>query len=266
MPAPRFAAPRALLRPAALAARPAVAVAVAPPAVRALSTTAAARSDALFVHRDSPINNASLPFAFDDVHMAKAKEVISRYPPQYKKAAVIPVLDLAQRQNGGWTSISCMNYVAELLEMPPMRVYEVATFYTMFNREPVGKFFLQLCTTTPCMLGGAGSTAILEAITKHLGIQPGQTTADKVFTLIEVECLGACSNAPMIQINDDYYEDLTPESAIQLLEDLKAGKKVKEGPLNDRVCSEPLNNQKTLLSEVCTDPFWPPFVHTDTAL
>lgn len=152
---------------------------------------------------------------------------------------MIPVLDLAQRQNNGWTSISVMNYVAKLLEMPPMRVYEVATFYTMFNRyvltclnsldqahfalasfgtlltpvshlwgdgrEPVGEHFVQVCTTTPCMLGGCGSTVIVDTIKDHLGIQLGQTTPDKKFTVIEVECLGACSNAPMVQINDDFY-------------------------------------------------------------
>ncbi|KAH8857780.1 NADH dehydrogenase [ubiquinone] flavoprotein 2, mitochondrial [Schistosoma japonicum] len=98
-----------------------------------------------------------------------------------------------------------MNKVAEILNVPPMRVYEVATFYTMFNREPVGKYHIQICTTTPCMLGGVGSEAILNTLKKTLGIEPGQTTPDKMFTLTEVECLGACVNAPMLQINDDYY-------------------------------------------------------------
>lgn len=114
-----------------------------------------------------------------------------------------------------------------------MRVYEVASFYTMFNREPVGKHFIQLCTTTPCQLGGCGSTKILETIQGHLGIKPGQTTKDGLFTLLEVECLGACANAPMAQINDGYYEDLSPETTIKLLDDLKAGKEVK------RECSSP---------------------------
>jgi NADH dehydrogenase (ubiquinone) flavoprotein 2 len=127
--------------------------------------------------------------------------VHSKYPTQYKKAAVIPVLDLGQRQLG-WTSISVMNEVARILEMPPMRVYEVATFYTMcalfffhpdfgrFNREPVGKYFLQVCTTTPCALCGSGN--IVETIEQELGITPGHTTEDGMFTLVEVECLGAC--------------------------------------------------------------------------
>ena len=159
----------------------------------------------------------------------------------------MPLLDLGQRQHG-FTSISVMNEVARILEMPPMRVYEVATFYTMYNRAPVGRFHVQACTTvcistfsplfttsggdplannggfgkTPCQLGGCGSDKIMEAIESHLGIHPGQTTSDGMFTFSEVECLGACVNAPMIQINDDYYEDLTPESTVTLLKALQA--------------------------------------------
>ena len=133
----------------------------------------------------------------------------------------MPLLDLGQRQHG-FTSISVMNEVAKRLEMPPMRVYEVATFYTMYNRDPVGRFHIQACTTTPCQLGGCGSDKIMAAIEGHLGIHPGQTTEDRMFTFSEVECLGACVNAPMIQINDDYYEDLTPESTVTLLKALQA--------------------------------------------
>jgi NADH dehydrogenase (ubiquinone) flavoprotein 2 len=144
--------------------------------------------------------------------MKRCEEIIARYPPQYKKAAVMPILDIGQRQNKGWTSISVMNAVAKLLDMPKMRVYEVsytfqivngqradvqvATFYTMYNREPVAPNFLQLCTTTPCQLGGCGSNAILDTITKKLAIKSGESTKDGKFTLLEVECLGACSNAP----------------------------------------------------------------------
>lgn len=119
-----------------------------------------------------------------------------------------------------------MNEVARRLEMPPMRVYEVATFYTMYNRSPVGKFHLQVCTTTPCMLGGCGSDLIMKAIESHLGIHAGQTTEDGLFTFIEVECLGACVNAPMVQINDDYYEDLTPEGMVTLLKALQDGARI----------------------------------------
>lgn len=153
------------------------------------SSLSIARTALLTLAR-SPRSNPSIHFEFDAQTLEQAKEIISHYPSQYKKAAVIPLLDLGQRQNSGWTSISVMNYVAKLLDMPPMRVYEVASFYTMFNREPVGKFFVQICTTTPCMLGGCGSTLILETIQKHLGIKAGATTDDKLFTLIEVECLG----------------------------------------------------------------------------
>lgn len=123
---------------------------------------------------------------------------------------MIPLLEVAQKQNKNFTSISVMNHVAEILEMPPMRVYEVASFYTMFNREPVGDHFVQICTTTPCMLGGCGSDSIVDAITSHLGVGLGETTPDKKFTLLEVECLGACSNAPMVQINDKFYVRVDP--------------------------------------------------------
>ncbi|PLW44079.1 hypothetical protein PCASD_04896 [Puccinia coronata f. sp. avenae] len=213
---------------------------------RPLSSTTILKSDSLFVHRDSSYNNPQIPFEFTAEYMKKAQRCIDNFPPQYKKAAVIPVLDLAQRQNNGWTSISVMNYVAKLLEMPPMRVYEVATFYTMFNREPVGEHFVQICTTTPCMLGGCGSGVIVEAIKKHLGVELGQTTKDKKFTVIEVECLGACSNAPMVQINDDFYEDLTPESVVKVLDELAAGRKPKSGPQSSRQSSEPAGKLTSL--------------------
>ncbi|KAL8759814.1 MAG: hypothetical protein Q9184_003514 [Pyrenodesmia sp. 2 TL-2023] len=191
------------------------------PQWRSLSTTPCVASEALQVHRDSPINNPSIPFQFSALNQRLIAEILKRYPPQYKKAAVMPLLDLGQRQHG-FTSISVMNEVARILEMPPMRVYEVATFYTMYNRDPVGRFHLQLCTTTPCQLGGCGSDKIMEAIKSHLGVGPGSTTEDGMFTFSEVECLGACVNAPMVQINDDYYEDLTPESMVTLLKALQA--------------------------------------------
>ncbi|EER23965.1 NADH:ubiquinone oxidoreductase 24 [Coccidioides posadasii str. Silveira] len=218
-------------------------------------------SDILAVHRNTPENNPSIPFKFSEQNLKVIDEILKRYPPQYKKAAVMPLLDLGQRQLG-WTSISVMNEVARILEMPPMRVYEVATFYTMYNREPVGKYFVQICTTTPCQLGGCGSDKIVEAITKHLGVSShGQTTPDKLFTVLEVECLGACVNAPMVQINDDYYEDLTPETAVQLLNALKesalageSGKKVNipsPGPMSGR---ESCENSAGLTS--LTSPLW----------
>ncbi|KAI9787502.1 MAG: NADH:ubiquinone oxidoreductase 24 [Geoglossum umbratile] len=186
---------------------------------RSFAASSRVSSDTLQVHRDTPENNPSIPFKFNEQSLKLIDEILKRYPPQYKKAAVMPLLDLGQRQHG-FTSISVMNEVARLLEMPPMRVYEVATFYTMYNRSPIGKFHLQVCTTTPCQL--CGSDGIMKAVESHLGIHPGETTLDKLFTFSEVECLGACVNGPMIQINDDYYEDLTPETTISLLEALKA--------------------------------------------
>ncbi|ROT37721.1 NADH-ubiquinone oxidoreductase 24 kDa subunit [Sodiomyces alkalinus F11] len=191
------------------------------PQFRAPAAAAARASSTLQVHRNTPNNNPDVPFKFTKQNEAIISEIIKRYPPQYKKAAVMPLLDLGQRQHG-YTSISVMNEVARILEMPPMRVYEVATFYTMYNRTPVGKFFIQACTTTPCQLGGCGSDAIVKTIREHLGIEQGETTPDGLFSFLEVECLGACVNAPMVQINDDYYEDLTPETTRQLIDALRA--------------------------------------------
>jgi NADH dehydrogenase (ubiquinone) flavoprotein 2 len=227
---------------------------------RAFSSCSAWRSEAIFQHRDSPNNNPKIKFEFTPENLKKAQEIINRYPPQYKKAAVIPMLDLGQRQNNGWTSIGVMNYVAKLLGMPPMRVYEVATFYTMFNREPVGKYFVQVCTTTPCML--CGSTDIVKAISDKLGgLQLGETTKDGKFTLVEVECLGACSNAPMLAVNDDYYEDLTPETTAKLIDDFAAGKTPKKGPQSSRQTCENSAGLTALASkpygpgEFCTEEF-----------
>ncbi|RVX69889.1 NADH-ubiquinone oxidoreductase 24 kDa subunit, mitochondrial [Exophiala mesophila] len=187
---------------------------------RQFSSTPTTYSETLSVHRNTPENNPSIPFKFNETNLRIIDEILKRYPPQYKKAAVMPLLDLGQRQHG-FTSISVMNEVARMLEMPPMRVYEVATFYTMYNRTPVGKYFVQVCTTTPCMLGGCGSDKIIKACEEFLGIHSGHTTEDNLFSLLEVECLGACVNAPMVQINDDYYEDLTPETTVKLLQALK---------------------------------------------
>ncbi|EEH19308.1 hypothetical protein PABG_01627 [Paracoccidioides brasiliensis Pb03] len=225
---------------------------------RPFTVAAPLRSETLAVHRNTPENNPNIPFKFSEQNLKLIDEILRRYPPQYKKAAVMPVLDLGQRQHG-FTSISVMNEVARLLEMPPMRVYEVATFYTMYNREPVGKYFVQVCTTTPCQLGGCGSAKVMKAITDHLGVSNGQTTSDKLFTVLEVECLGACVNAPMVQINDDYYEDLTPESVVSLLTALKQAetdttvKVPAPGPLSGRKSCE---NSAGLTN--LTNPSWSP--------
>ncbi|KAF2274796.1 uncharacterized protein EI97DRAFT_380644 [Westerdykella ornata] len=227
---------------------------------RSLSATAQRRSDTLFVHRNTDVNNPSIPFKFNAQNEKLIEEILTRYPPQYKKAAVMPLLDLGQRQHG-FTSISVMNEVARILEMPPMRVYEVATFYTMYNRDPVGRFHVQVCTTTPCML--CDSDSVWKACVDFLGIQNGEMTKDGLFTLTEVECLGACANAPMVQINDDYYEDLTYDRTINLLKALKhsaeaTGMKPAEqggievprpGPLSGRKSCEPAGGLTSLTSE-----------------
>jgi len=197
-----------------------------------------------FVHRNTPENNPEIPFDFTPENLKRVDGILSLYPDGHKVAAMIPLLDLAQRQYG-WLPISAMNKVAEILEIPPMRVYEVATFYTMFIRYPIGKFHIQICTTTPCWLNN--SDGILEKIQNKLNIHVGETTKDKLFTLTEVECLGACINAPMVQINDDYYEDLTEEDINNILDDLAAGKKPKAGPRSGRFACEPRGGLTSLI-------------------
>jgi len=209
----------------------------------------------LFVHRDSPENNADKKFEFTEENLQRSKAIIGNYPIGHERAALMPLLDLAQRQNDGWLPISAMHYVGDLLNLPYMRVYEVATFYTMYNRSPIGKYHIQICTTTPCMLGGIGSEPIMNAIKEKLGIEVGQTTKDKLFTLSEVECLGACVNAPMIQINDDYYEDLSVQDVNDILDDLQAGRTPAPGPRNGRYACEPLTGLTTLTNP----PYGPGF-------
>lgn len=203
-------------------------------------------SGQLFVHRHTADNNPDTPFQFSEESKRNIEAIVANYPEGHSAAAVIPVLDLAQRQHG-WLPISAMNAVAALLGMSRMRVYEVATFYTMFNRNPVGKYLVQVCTTTPCML--CDSTAIVDAIKKKLNIEVGQTTVDGKFTLTEVECLGACVNAPMVQINDNYYEDLKTADIEFILDELLAGRSPKIGPYSSRHAAEPITGLTTL-----TDP------------
>lgn len=192
-------------------------------------------------HKDTPDNTEETYFDFTADNYKRVEMILGRYPGNYKQAAIIPLLDLAQRQCGGWVPLAAMNKVAKIVEQPPMAVYEVCTFYTMFNRTKVGKYFIQLCGTTPCMV--CGSEEIKHTIEKHLGINEGETTPDGLFTLREVECLGSCANAPMVQLNDDYYECLTPKTTIELLEACKAGKPMPMGkwgslPMNGQVSCE----------------------------
>jgi NADH-quinone oxidoreductase subunit E len=183
-------------------------------------------------------------FAFTPENLAKAKAHIAKYPPGRQASAVLPLLDLAQRQSGNWLPRAAMDYVADMLGMPHIRVYEVATFYSMFNLRPVGKHFFQICTTTPCWL--RGSSEVVEACEKRLGITIGETTPDGQFSVTEVECLGACVNAPIIQVNDDFYEDLDAESTKQLLEALRRGAPPKPGSMTGRQTSAPEGGPTTL--------------------
>ena len=182
-------------------------------------------------------------FAFMPANLQFAKEIIAKYPAGRQQSAVMPLLALAQKQNNNWLPKIAMDFVAEMLGMSPVRVYEVASFYTMYNLEPVGKHFVQVCTTTPCWL--RGSDAIVSACEKKLGVKIGETSKDGEFTLREVECLGACVNAPMVQITshggeDHYFEDLTPETTIAVLDALAKGERPKAGSQSGRVSSEPV--------------------------
>jgi NADH-quinone oxidoreductase subunit E len=183
-------------------------------------------------------------FAFTPENLEKAKAVLAKYPDVRQQSAVMPLLDLAQRQCGGWLPRVAMDVVADMLSMPRIKAYEVATFYSMYNLKPVGTHFVQVCTTTPCWL--VGSEHVVNACKKHLGIGLGETTADGKFTLIEVECLGACVNAPMAQINDDYYEDLNPENTVALLQALADGKPVKVGSQTGRRGSQAASGPTSL--------------------
>ncbi|HKF72300.1 MAG TPA: NADH-quinone oxidoreductase subunit NuoE [Stellaceae bacterium] len=183
-------------------------------------------------------------FAFTAANLAKAKAIIAKYPAGRQASAVLALLDLAQRQHDNWLPRAAMDVVADILEMSRIRVYEVATFYTMFNLRPVGKYLLQVCTTTPCWL--RGSDEVVAACQKKLGIGMRETTRDGLFTMIEVECLGGCVNAPIIQVNDDFYEDLDARSTEALLDALKRGEKPAVGSVKGRQGSMAEGGKTTL--------------------
>jgi NADH-quinone oxidoreductase E subunit len=186
-------------------------------------------------------------FEFTPENLERARAHIAKYPPSREASAVLPLLDLVQRQMGGWVPRVAMDYVAGLLGMAPIRVYEVATFYTMFNLRPVGRYLLQACTTTPCWL--RGSDDVVAACEKKLGIGIGGTTEDGMFSLIEVECLGACVNAPILQVNDDFYEDLDGPATEALLDAFRAGSPPPPGSVIGRGGSAPIKG-KTTLTEI----------------
>ncbi|HEX8446639.1 MAG TPA: NAD(P)H-dependent oxidoreductase subunit E [Sphingomonas sp.] len=188
-------------------------------------------------------------FAWTQANAEKAREIIARYPAGREHSAVMPLLDLAQRQVGaethtqGWLPVPVIEFVAKQVNMPYIRAYEVVTFYTMYNMAPVGRFHVQVCGTTPCML--RGSDDVLAAC-KNRGLSKGHTTPDGLFTLTEVECMGTCANAPMVQINDDNYEDLTFDSMSAILEALANGEMPKAGSQIGRMASAPEGERTTL--------------------
>jgi NADH-quinone oxidoreductase subunit E len=194
------------------------------------------------LHHTDPAGPTGFSFTAENFEQARA--IIARYPQGAHHSAVMPLLMLAQKQNGNWLPKSAMDYVAQILGMAPVRVYEVATFYNMYNLEPVGQHVINVCTTTPCWL--RGSDDVVKACERYLGIQCGETTPDGQFTLREVECLGACVNAPMAQVinvqGEYFYEDLTPQNVTRILDVLAHGGQPKTGPQSARKSTEPGNN------------------------
>jgi NADH-quinone oxidoreductase subunit E len=197
------------------------------------------------VRRLAPPELQPKEFSFTAENIDWAKDQIAKYPEGRQQSAIIPILWRAQEQAGGWLPQKAIEHVADLLGMANIRALEVATFYTMFNLEPVGKFHVQLCGTTPCVLRGADK--LLKLCHDRIGEQM-HATADGKLSWVEVECLGACVNAPVAQINVDYYEDLTPANFTKILDDLTAGKEVKPGPQVDRQLSAPVGGPTTLKS------------------
>jgi len=224
----------------------------ATPFRRTFKSSAAAMSGALVQHRPSKHNNPNTPFEFTPENQKHVQHILSKYPPSYQASAIIPLLWIAQEQNNNWVPLAAMNKIAQIVDIAPIRVYETCSFYTMFNREPMPKYHIQLCGTTPCQLCGAEK--LKESLRDYLGVAEGEHTSDGLFVYNEVECLGACVNAPMIQVNNhEFYEDLTPESMRALIDNWRAGKPVRVGPQNHMVsCEGPQG--KTSLHNIDTIP------------
>ena len=186
-------------------------------------------------------------FKFNTKNLEIAKKIIQNYPQDKQQSAVMALLFLAQRQNDNWIPLIAIKYIAKFLDMPYIKVYEVATFYSMYNLSPVGNYFIQVCTTTPCMIRGAYK--LVEACKEKISKNQNEISNDGKCSWIEVECLGACINAPMMQINEDYYEDLDKEKTIKIIDQILSDKKPEPGSYRGRKNSEPENNRKTLLEE-----------------
>ena len=179
-------------------------------------------------------------FTFNAGNLSKAKEILKIYPKNYKESSIMPLLSIAQYQNDGWLPKKAIEYVSKFLNVPEIKVLEIATFYSMYNLSPVGKNHIEVCTTSPCML--RGSDEILVKLEKLTGINIGEISKDCVFSLNKVECLGACVNAPVVKINENYYEDLNLQSVEELINKLRNNKKIKIGPQTSRKGSEPRKN------------------------
>ena len=192
------------------------------------------------IHTDQPKE-----FKFTDESLNAANKILLKYPKENKKSALMPLLYLAQKQNNNWIPLAAMKYIAKFLSIPFINVYEVATFYSMYNLSPVGKYFVQVCTTTPCMIRGANK--LVEACKEKISENESVLSNDKSCSWMEVECLGACVNAPMMQINDEYYEDLDKEKTLKILDKILNGEKPTPGSYRGRVNNEPENNRKTLM-------------------
>ena len=192
------------------------------------------------VHEDQPKD-----FKFSSENLKKVEEIFKRYPEKNKKSAVMPLLYLAQRQNDNWIPLAAMKYIAKILEMPYIKVYEVATFYSMYNLAPVGKYFFQVCTTTPCMIKDAYK--LVDVCKNKISENESEISSDGSCSWMEVECLGACVNAPMVQINEDYYEDLDAPKLEKIIDQIYKNEKPVPGSYKGRISSEPENIRKTLL-------------------
>ena len=184
-------------------------------------------------------------FEFNPTSLEVAKSIILKYPKEKQQSAVMALLYIAQKQNSNWIPLAAMKCIGKFLDMPYIKVYEVATFYTMYNLAPVGKNFIQVCTTTPCMIRGAYK--LVEACKEKISKNENELSKDESCSWMEVECLGACVNAPMMQINDDYYEDLDKEKTLKILDRILNGETPKPGSYRGRLNNEPENNRKTLM-------------------
>ena len=192
------------------------------------------------IHTDQPKE-----FEFTDENLNIANKILLKYPKENKKSALMPLLYLAQKQNNNWIPLAAMKYIAKFLSIPYINVYEVATFYSMYNLSPVGKYFVQVCTTSPCLLRGADK--IVEVCKEKISKNENELSTGKNCSWIEVECLGACVNAPMMQINDDYYEDLDKEKTLKILDKILKNETPRPGSYRGRINNEPENNRKTLM-------------------